>query len=75
GERIVVTDRGRPVAELRAYTAHEHDDMKTRIVTLADEGLLTAERDRPALKSVSPVRLRSNAVSASQLVSAMRDQR
>lgn len=56
GERVVVTDRGRPVAELRALR-DEHVDVAERLLRMADAGEITRRRkDRSNLPRLVSVR-------------------
>ena len=65
GERIVVTDRGRPIAELRSV-GRERLTSDERLRRLADRGEITLPRGR-GLGDVEPVRVRGRRVSATLL--------
>lgn len=72
GETIVVTDRGKPVAELRPIEASD-DPTEGQLRRMEAEGLLT--RGSPgALTRLEPIPLPAG-VSASGLVRADRDER
>ena len=51
GEEVVVTDRGRPVAVLqRLEAAPSSAGLEVRLARLADQGVLTLPRRKPARK-------------------------
>lgn len=58
GETVTVTDRGVPVAELRAI-APRGDQEEAQLQRLEDEGLVTLGEGRPA--AFKPVRLKGGA--------------
>jgi len=72
GQRVVVMDRGRPVAQLVPYAAAA-DDLAARIVEMTAEGLLTRQAVRRRAP-VTPVTLHKTDRKASTLVSQMRDE-
>jgi len=73
GRRVVVTDRGRPVAQLVPF-ASGNDDLHTRIAEMAAEGVVSAQPVRKR-REIRPVALHRANVRASRLVSEMRDER
>ncbi len=57
GTTIIVTDRGRPVAELRPLTGSE-GDVEARLQELVLTGMLSAEvAERPPLAPFEPIRI------------------
>jgi prevent-host-death family protein len=72
GERVIVTDRGQPVAELVPFEAET--DLRGRIATMVQEGVLTAEPPRRRV-AVQPVVLHRADITVSRLVSDLRDGR
>jgi len=72
GETILVTDRGRPVAELRPVGASD-DPMEEALRRMEAEGLLTRPTRRGGLTPFEPIELPAG-VSASDLVSRERDE-
>lgn len=74
GVRVIVTDRGRPVAQLSPIAPLGATDLDARIAGMVEEGLVTAEpvRERPR---VDPIALRPGALRASTVVSTLRDER
>ncbi len=56
GQRIVVTERGTPVAELRGLAAGD-DDVEARLARLHAEGLVTRP-SRHSLVAFKPIRNR-----------------
>jgi prevent-host-death family protein len=73
GETILVTDRGKPVAELRPVGA-SNDETQEALLKMAAEGLVTLPAHGRGLTPFKPVRLRGGA-SASDAVSTDRDER
>ncbi len=71
GLRVVVTDRGRPVAQLVPFNSADAGDLRGRIAELVDEGLVTAEIDRRRT-DFEPLTLRQSDVQVSRLVAQMR---
>ena len=65
GARLVVTERGRPVAELRPISSGP-DGLKTRLEQLAALGVLTLGKDA-RLEPFRPIVSRGPAVSAALL--------
>ncbi|MBI4703385.1 MAG: type II toxin-antitoxin system prevent-host-death family antitoxin [Deltaproteobacteria bacterium] len=72
GARIVVTDRGRPVAELVPMA--REGDLAARIEEMVREGGVTAETVRRRAE-VRPLALHRPGVRVSQLVAGMREER
>jgi prevent-host-death family protein len=72
GKRVIVTDRGHPVAELVPFDAET--DLSGRIDTMVQEGVLTAERPRRR-DPVRPVVLHRADLTVARLVSELRDGR
>jgi prevent-host-death family protein len=72
GQRVVVTDRGEPVAELVPLGAES--DLRGRIEAMARDGVVTAEPKRPRA-SVQALPLHRAGVRISQVVSDLRDER
>jgi prevent-host-death family protein len=66
GERIVVTDRGEPVAEL-APAREEKLSLEQRMERLAASGELRRPRGRRRLGAVVPTRVRGGPLSATVL--------
>ncbi len=63
GTTLVVTDRGRPVAELRALQGGQ-GDLDTRLSELIALGIVSGEvTGRPELESFEPIRSRGAALS------------
>jgi antitoxin (DNA-binding transcriptional repressor) of toxin-antitoxin stability system len=62
GARLVVTERGRPIAELRGLPAGEEEEQK-RLLELAALGKVTLPT-RESLPKVVPVRLEGEPLSA-----------
>ena len=73
GRRVVVTDHGRPVAQLLPLTEGA-DDLAGRIDEMRRDGVVTAQHLRRR-GEVRPVVLHRPAVRVSRLVSQMRDER
>jgi len=65
GERIVVTERGRPVAEVTAIHRNRLSP-EQRLRRLADRGEITLPRGR-GLEDIEPARVRGRPVSATLL--------
>jgi prevent-host-death family protein len=72
GASLVVTDHGRPVARL--VPIRSKSDLSSRIAEMVASGAVTAESERTRADA-RPVILHRPGVLASQLVSAMRDER
>ena len=73
GRRVVVLDRGQPVAELVPFTS-EAQDLGGRIAEMSREALVTARPVRER-QTVRPTRLHRADVRAARLVSEMRGER
>jgi prevent-host-death family protein len=73
GGRVVVLDRGEPIAELVPYSPAS-DDLQGRIAAMSQEGWITAQPVRRR-HPIEPIRLHRPEVRASRLVSRMRDDR
>jgi prevent-host-death family protein len=71
GQRVVVLDRGRPIAQIVPFEEHQ-DDLASRITELAKEGVLTVPRSRRR-QEVEPVTLHRPETRASRLVGQLRD--
>ncbi len=70
GATIIVTDRGRPVAELRPLSGSE-GDVEARLQELVLAGVLSGEvAERPSLTPFEPIR-----VSGKPLSDTIRDER
>jgi prevent-host-death family protein len=65
GDRIVVTDRGRPVAEVKGV-GRERLSPEERLRRLADRGEIALPRGR-GLEDLEPARVRGRRVSATLL--------
>lgn len=72
GETILVTDRGKPVAELRPVDL-SGDPTEAALRRLAADGLVTRPTHRRGLKPFTPIKLPPG-VSASDAVSRDRDE-
>jgi prevent-host-death family protein len=72
GQRVVVTDRGEPVAEIVPIAAES--DLRGRIEALARDGVVTAEPKRPRAM-VQALPLHHTDLRISQLVSDLRNGR
>ena len=73
GETILVTDRGKPVAELRPVGASE-DPTEQALRKMEAEGLITRPKRRGGLTPFVPIQLPPG-VSASDAVSRDREER
>jgi len=73
GETILVTDRGKPVAELRPIEAAD-DPAEEALRRMEAEGLITRPTRRGGLMPFKPIRL-PRGMSASEAVSTDRDER
>ncbi|HUP23400.1 MAG TPA: type II toxin-antitoxin system prevent-host-death family antitoxin [Thermoanaerobaculia bacterium] len=60
GVTILITDRGKPIAELRPLSP-EHTPLEARLVALAERGLVTPATQ--PLTERSPIRVRGESVS------------
>jgi prevent-host-death family protein len=65
GERIVVTDRGKPVAEMGPIRA-ERLSSDQRMARLVEEGMVSPPQGK-GLRSVRPVKVRGRSVAATLL--------
>ena len=72
GETILVTDRGKPVAELRPVGLAD-DPLEDALLRMEADGLLTRPTRRGGLAPFEPIKLRSG-VRASELISRDRDE-
>jgi prevent-host-death family protein len=66
GERIVVTDRGEPVAEL-SPAREEKLSIDQRLARLAESGEVRLPKGKKPLEKVVPSRVRGRAVSSTLL--------
>ena len=75
GERVIVTDRNRPVAVLQPVgdEAADYDSLEERLAALAREGGLTLGEPRRRLDGWKAVRAKGK--SASRIISSDRDSR
>jgi prevent-host-death family protein len=72
GETILVTDRGKPVAELRPVGLSD-DPVEDALLRMEADGLLTRRSRRGGLTPFEPIKLRPG-VRASDLISRDRDE-
>jgi len=66
GERVIVTDRGKPVAELSAATVARLS-LDERLERMAEAGELRLPRPRRTARRVAPIRARGRPVAATLL--------
>jgi len=72
GAHVTITDHGEPIAQI--VPLPRGNDLKGRIAAMVREGTVTAPQVR-SRAAVRPIKLRGRGLSASDMVSEMRDER
>jgi len=59
GETVLISDRGRPVAQLAPLAAHSPESARSRLADLERRGVIRRARTRPRRRLAPPVTLPS----------------